>query len=222
MRQYICPSCGAEIGFRSSISVSCVCQFCKSLVVRRDKDVEAFGQMAELPDDISPFQIGTSGKFGLVTFTIIGRMKIGWEDGCWNEWFLYFDDGKRGWLAEAQGTLAISFEKTDQVPLAEPPLGEVIYLDKIPFTVTDIKSTECVGMEGELPIVAQPGRKARMVDLMTGHGDFASIEYAELGPARVYVGTYVEFDECGFSNLRDLPGWKISRPATTPTARSRL
>ena len=114
-QQFNCPSCGAAVTFQSSISVSTVCPYCRSLLVRHDKDVELIGKMAELPQDISPFQIGTTGRFKNVGFTLIGRMKIGWSDGIWNEWFLVSDEGKKGWLAEAQGFLAISYE-TDALP----------------------------------------------------------------------------------------------------------
>lgn len=112
-----CPACGAEMVFQSAISTNAVCKFCQSVVVRRDVDVEAIGKTALLPQDMSPFQIGTSGTYGKVTFTIAGRLRVGWEDGSWNEWFLHTNDGRKGWLAEAQGTYAISFEM-DEVPVA--------------------------------------------------------------------------------------------------------
>ena len=80
------------------------------MVVRRDLDVESIGTMAALPQDMSPFQIGTQGKFDGVGFGIIGRMKLSWENGYWNEWFIVSEDGRKGWLAEAQGFYAVSFE----------------------------------------------------------------------------------------------------------------
>jgi hypothetical protein len=210
MQQYNCPSCGAELRFQSSVSISCVCSYCRNLAVRRDKDVESIGKMAELPDDMSPFQIGTGGKFKGLSFSLIGRMKIGWEDGCWNEWFLFADDGRKGWMAEAQGSLAISFEiEEKQAPDNFPELGHFVNLDGKPFTVTDIKETECIGSEGELPIIAPRGRKARTVDLANRQGGFASMEYHAPDPIRIYVGEYAEFDNLQFTGLRELPGWKI-------------
>ena len=110
MQSYTCPSCGAEVKFQSSVSITCVCPYCRTLIVRHDKNVEDMGKMAELPDDISPFQIGTEGIYNHVHFALIGRVRMAWEDGGWNEWFMWFDDGKKGWLSEAEGFLAISFE----------------------------------------------------------------------------------------------------------------
>jgi hypothetical protein len=110
MKKYNCPSCAAEVVFTSNVSVYAVCKYCTSMVVRHDMDVESIGKMAVLPEDSSPFQIGTEGICSGVRFALIGRMKIGWTDGSWNEWFFVTDSGKKGWLAEAQGFYALSFE----------------------------------------------------------------------------------------------------------------
>lgn len=214
MQTYKCPSCGSEVKFQSSVSVTCVCPACRSLIVRKDKDVEAIGKIAELPDDISPFQIGTQGIYKGTHFGLIGRMKIGWEDGCWNEWFMYTDSGKKGWLEEAQGFLAISFEETlpDSIrkELQSPKLGHFVTLGGKPFSVADIKETECISSEGELPLVATKGIKSTAIDLISRDGGFASVEYdKEKGDARLYIGEYLEFNQLHFSHLRELPGWKM-------------
>lgn len=236
MQKCNCPSCGAEIVFQSSVSVSCVCSYCRSLVVRHDKDLEAIGKVAELPQDISPFQLGTSGIYKNIHFSLIGRMKIGWEDGNWNEWFMYTDDGKKGWLAEAQGTLAISFEKdiptggtvgtvaldmlrstsTTHVNIthaeAVPSLGKYLIIDKKPFMVVDKKKATCIASEGELPLATPDGRTTTSIDLLGDDGAFAGIEFDASGRARLFVGEYIEFDKLKFSNLRELEGWKLLRP----------
>lgn len=214
MQTYQCPSCGAEVKFQSSVSVTCVCPSCRSLIVRKDKDVEAIGKMAALPDDISPFQIGTQGIYMGAHFGLIGRMKIGWEDGCWNEWFMFVDSGKKGWLEEAQGFLAISFEEPapDSIKktLEAPKLGRLVSLSGKPFSIADIKETECIGCEGELPMTATKGLKSTMIDLISGDGEFASAEHdEETGETRFYRGQYLEFNQLHFSQLRELPGWKM-------------
>src|SRR5688572_12411014 len=98
-----CPSCAATIVFKSRVSVLAVCSYCKSAVVRHDLNVENLGKMAELPPDMSPLQLGTRGKYEGTSFEIVGRLKVAWEEGTWNEWYLLFDSGRDGWLAEAQG-----------------------------------------------------------------------------------------------------------------------
>jgi hypothetical protein len=221
MPTYRCPSCGAEIKFQSPVSVTCVCPFCRSLIVRHDKDVQAFGKMAALPDDVSPFQLGTEGVYKGTHFSLIGRMTIGWEDGRWNEWFILVDSGAKGWLAEAQGFLAVSFEKAlpDEVEkrLRSASLGDDAVVDDEPFRVVDIKDAECIGCEGELPLLASKGRKARSIDLISRSSRFASIEFpADRAAPRFYVGDYVAFDQLRFSRLRELPGWKMPLTAAAP------
>ena len=93
-----CPSCGSEVLFKSSISVFAVCDHCKSMIVRHDMDLEALGQMAQLPDDISPLKLGSRGKYKNTVFEVIGRLKVAWSEGYWNEWFVLFENGMAGWL----------------------------------------------------------------------------------------------------------------------------
>lgn len=224
MQKYNCPSCSAEISFQSSISASCVCPYCSSLVVRHDSNLESLGSMAQLPDDISPFQLDTAGIYNGLSFRIIGRLKMSWRDGCWNEWFLYFDDAKKAWLAEAQGSLAMIFEEylTPEQAKAQfskiPDLNEQVRIAGTTYTVSDRKNTECVGSEGELPFVGFKGRKFKSVDLIAGN-KFAGIEYTQDELPSVFTGKYVEFDELCFSNLRELEGWNMpSRKSKVRTA----
>ena len=216
--QFNCPSCGAAVSFQSSVSVSTVCVYCRSLIVRHDKDVELIGTMAELPPDSSPFQIGTTGRFKQVGFTLMGRMKMGWDDGIWNEWFLVSDEGKKGWLAEAQGFLAISYEAPDGftpstrefVTNPNLALNMAVTVGGTPFQVMDVKEATCIASEGELPFAAPKGRKTRTIDLLGKGGAFASIEIDAQGHAQVYIGEYAEFNNFNFSHLRDLTGWDMA------------
>ena len=69
-----CPNCGAKITFCWSASVQTVCQYCKSILVRTDVDLQKVGQVADLPPNSSPIQIGTEGVYGAHAFTAIGRI----------------------------------------------------------------------------------------------------------------------------------------------------
>jgi len=231
MKKYNCPSCGAEVTFQSSLSVYAVCLYCRSMIVRHDVDVESIGTMASLPDDMSPLQIGTEGFYQGRSFIIIGRMKIGWEDGAWNEWFLYMGDGEKAWLAEAQGSYAISreieqpatrdteralggwiaaFESKETKGFDDtaegPELGSSIMIENQQLRVVDIRRTICLGSEGELPFAAPRGRETLSVDLSGSNGEFCCIEIMD-GKKRTYLGNYVEWDEMRCQNLRTLEGW---------------
>jgi len=216
MRTFACPSCGAQGAFHSSISVYAVCAYCQSMVMRHDLDVTAFGKMAALPPDMSPLQIGSAGVFDGAQFSLQGRVKTGWADGVWNEWFMITDAAQKGWLVEAQGLLACCFE----VPMEadgrllinrnfvtwKPKPGEQVGAGGITYTVVDVKQATCLGSEGELPYIANLGRKSLVVDLVDAEQGFASLEIYQ-DEARFYRGRYVDFDDLALSNLRLLEGW---------------
>jgi len=232
MRLFPCPACGATITFHSPVSIHAVCEFCRSTVVRRDVNVEAIGTMAGLPDDMSPFQIGSQGVFGTIPFTIIGQAKMAWKHGTWNEWFLWCDDGRRGWLAEAQGFLALSFELDEpwpadvahsitrlkqtiesnkllaktQAALSALPVGTVYRFSGVVFELVDAKFSHCIGSAGELPIAATHGRTTITLDFIGLGRSFAGIEFTYDGP-RVFLGEYVDWDHLNIKHGREFEGW---------------
>ncbi len=221
MKKFNCPSCGAEVTFLSNISVYAVCPYCNSMIVRHDLDVESIGTMAALPDDMSPFQIGTEGYYLGMHFTLAGRIKVGWEDGSWNEWFMNSDDGRKGWLAEAQGFYAVCYE-------VEPPpldfavqaiksqksgqqrdnnfIGSHLIINNQKLKVVDSKRCKCIGSEGELPFAAPKDRLTISVDLLGSRGEFGCVEI-ETGKMRAFTGRYVDWKELRCSNFRQFDGW---------------
>lgn len=229
-----CPNCGAPVPFASAIAVFAVCGHCRSSVVRRDAQVELMGQQAQLPPDISPLQVGTKGEFDGRPFTIIGRVRVGYREGTWNEWCADFGDGAWGWVAEAQGFYMVSFEVAppDDLPgVAEwraaeartsdlPPLidyrlsqgrqtlmvGRNFSIAGTRYRVRDTKQTEVLFSEGSLPFLAIPGRAAISGDLGGPGRAFANIEYSNEG-IRLFTGRYCTFEELKFRDVRLLPGW---------------
>ena len=167
--RFNCPACSAEVLFKSKSSIFGVCSYCSSTLVRRDMNLETLGKMAELPPDVSTLQIGTMGTYKNNRFEIIGRKKMSWDDGYWNEWFMMFDNGKEGWLAEAQGFLAVSF-KTESVLIPEKKqinIESKIQFNKMIFEAEDIKEAVCSGSSGELPNQSLKGEKSLCVDLIS-------------------------------------------------------
>lgn len=203
-----CPSCGADVVFKSKASVFAVCTYCKSTLLRQDMNVELYGKMSEIQEDMTPFQIGTTGYYLGQKFELLGRLRIAWSDGFWNEWYGLFANQQELWLAEAQGFYGVSFFSEDyNLPLLEElKVGGQISLHGKFFQVDDIKEATCVGSAGELPFAAPIGRKAVSIDLSASGGKFANIEYSG-EEKRLYIGEYLEFDDFKFSNLRELEGW---------------
>ena len=204
-----CPACGAEVLFKSRASVLGVCSFCSSTLVRDDMNIESLGKMTEMPQDMSPLQIGTTGIFEGSKFEVVGRQRIGWESGSWNEWYLYFDSGKDGWLADAQGFYMVSFQMIEQTKIPELSslkIAEPIQLNGSQYIIDDIHQVACVGSQGELPVKSLKGRKSTSVDLVGPNNSFGNIDYSTEGD-RLFFGKYIDFDNLKFMNLREIDGW---------------
>lgn len=203
-----CPSCGAEVEFRSKASVFSVCSFCHSTLVRHDINMEVLGRMSGLQDDLTPLQIGTKGVFDGQPFELIGRLKVGYEDGTWNEWYALSGD-KVGWLAEAQGFYAFCYPVTG---IQAPDINRMVprspvYIEQVgQMQVEDARNVHCLFSEGELPFNAGLGRKSFSVDLTGSNLAMATVEYAP-DETRIFAGRYQDFDDFQFQNLREIDGW---------------
>jgi len=213
MGSMTCPSCGAPVPFRSAAPYA-VCAYCRSLLVRRDAVLESIGRVAQVPQDLSPLQLHTSGTFDHQHFTLVGRIRKTWDQGSWSEWCANFDQPQFGWLAEAQGDWVMTFERALQ-ELGSPTgpdllqrlgPGASLTIDSQPFTVSDVKAVSVTAAEGELTSAAITGMRMTSIDLHGPGTRFATIEIAER-QSRLFVGRFVAFEECRFSNLRTLEGW---------------
>ena len=204
-----CPGCGAAVQFQSAVSVFAVCAYCRSMLVRHDLNLEVIGTMAVLLDDPTPLQLQTQGRFDGTRFALIGRLRLAWTDGSWNEWCALFADGRYGWLAEAQGFYMMSFETPDTAALpaaVDIQPGMTLRIGGQSYTVDDIKQPTCAGSEGELPFPAPVGRQSISIDCSGAEDTFASLDYSE-GGVQAYTGRYVDFADLKLSNLRKLDGW---------------
>ncbi len=219
MKLFDCPSCGAQIKFVAADSIYATCSYCSSTVVRTDIDVELIGKVSAVLDDMTPFQIGTVGSYHGDSFEIIGRTRLAWSDGAWNEWNIIFDDGNKAWLAEAQGTYAICYEIKD-IEISENSfysnydtkssglkLGAFIQMANDHFKVVDIKEAKYVGFEGELPAKININEENLVIDMVGHNNDFASIEIIN-NVVRAFVGNYVKWSDLRCSNFRQIEGWQ--------------
>ena len=208
MRTAICPSCGAAVEFKSAASIFAVCEYCRSTLVRRDREIENLGRMAALLEDASPIRLGTEGRYRGVHFSVIGRIQLRYGRGVWNEWHLLFDDQRTGWLSDAAGEYVVSFAKW--LPDALPPFDalqveQTLLLDGRPFVVTNLERATCVSGEGELPFKIGAGYGAPVADLRAGPV-FATIDYSEAEEGKaplVFIGEPMPFEALVFANLRD-------------------
>jgi hypothetical protein len=211
-----CPVCGAPVRFTSPAPYT-VCAYCNSLLVRRDVSLESLGRVASVPDDFSPFKLGTSGTFEKQPFTLVGRIRKTWSEGSWNEWCALFPERRLGWLAEAQGDLVMTFERPGALdeqqlgPLDRLNPDAIVPLDGRRFQVSDIKQVQCAAAEGELASFALDLAPMTCIDLRGPGVSFATLERSDR--LHVFIGRFIEFEECRFTGLRQMDGWSSTSPS---------
>jgi len=181
-----CPSCGAALSFRPGTMVA-VCAYCKALAARKDRDTALLGKVADLVDTGSPLGLGASGTYTGRSFTLAGRVQLKHPlGGVWDEWYLALDDGRWGWLAEAQGRFYLTFTQDPHGTL--PSAGSLQaggLADLGPaglWTVGEISEATLHSAEGEIPWAVEPGATYRFADLSGRNGAFATLDYSEEPP----------------------------------------
>jgi DNA-directed RNA polymerase subunit RPC12/RpoP len=209
-----CPSCGAPITFAIGSSAAVVCANCNSVVARTDRGFESHGQVAALIDTDSPLRTGVAGKFKGNGFRITGRTQLRHQSGgVWDEWYAAFDDGRWGWVAEAQGRFYVTFK----VPADAPRYEQLQLGAPVPsvdgLVTAEIGEAKVVSAEGELPWKPEPGGVYAYADLTGSEQRFATIDYSEEPPI-VFKGKEATLDDLGITELAGLPGGG-ARIATT-------
>ncbi len=220
--QASCPACGAPIQFNIGSSVVRVCEYCNSVVARGDRKLEDLGKVADLVETGSPLELGLHGVYRGVPFELTGRAQLGHEaGGVWDEWYAAFQDGRWGWLAEAQGRFYLTFQGTvpqqaliepfDTLELGEPvralPLG-------VPLVVAEKGTARQLGAKGEIPYKVTPGEQYDYADLSGPRGEFATLDYSEQPPL-VFIGRELRLAELGFPPDVVLPEREARRVAAT-------
>ena len=188
-------------------------------MLRTGDSLQAIGKIAEVPDDVSPLQLGVRGRDGAHGFELIGRVRWRYADGAWNEWLALFDDGSTGWVGESMGR----YMMLRQLPEEQIPPGVMRYVQSgqsikiggeikmagVDYIVADAKHVTCVASEGELPFNAPLGLAAYSIDLMAPGGECASIQKDQDGEVEAYTGNYRTLAELQATGLRSFEGWPM-------------
>jgi hypothetical protein len=199
-----CPNCGAPVEFRWSSAVQTVCIHCRSVLVRHDVDLQKVSEVADLPADSSPIQIGTTGRFENDAFTVTGRIVYEYAQGTWNEWHLGFADGTSGWLSDAQTEYAVSrlVEKPGPLPDADSlVVGQRWRFGDISFVLASRTKARYRGVDGDLPFEYWDKDEILLFDLKANDARFATLDYSE-APPFLFVGVFVDFDDLVLANLK--------------------
>lgn len=181
IREFECPSCGAPIQQKTLGARTLVCSYCGQTSHLNAESLEMAGEKHFLIDYGSVLAIGQSGKFEGRDFQVLGRLRIDYEDGFWDEWYVQFlDDGSAGWIQEDDGSFMMFLKagELDYIPeLMQAEVGKTLKLDGIlpPLFITSKSAARVNGGEGELPFVIKPGEPADFIEGIS-QGTVISIE----------------------------------------------
>ncbi len=207
-----CPNCGAAVAFRSAASASAVCSYCRSTLVRDGQALKRIGISSELFDDHSPLQLGATGRWQGVSFSLVGRLQYGWADGSWNEWHALFDTGtgdaapRSAWLSEDNGAYVIAFDRPLPAGAAAPATlkpGARIALDGSAWSVASVVRARLIAAEGELPRPPALAREFTVADLRNPAGEVGTLDDADPAARAWAIGRAVALSELALQGLRE-------------------
>ena len=199
-----------------------ICEYCSSIVARTDRDLTLRGKVSALMDTYTPFRIGATGVHRGNGFTIVGRTQIRHPaGGVWDEWYLAFDDGRWGWLAEAQGHLYLTFEsrRVKAIPAFEDcqPGYDVELGLGGRWVIQEIGTGSFLSAAGELPFSFSPGENFRYADVVGTGGGFGTLDYGDDTPT-AYIGREIRLADLhievreGYDAAGHIPAKSISCP----------
>ncbi len=204
-----CPSCGAQIEFKSGQSIVVICEYCRSAVARTDRDLKDLGKVAELVETGSPLDVGVRGKWKDVPFELTGRAQLGHEmGGQWDEWYATFSNGWLGWLAEAQGRFYLTFQYPVPEGVQLPPFDQLQLGQQVPglpwptpMMVAETGRATALGAKGEIPYLLTPSETYYYADLSGADRAFGTLDYNE-SPPLIFLGHELTLAELGIATTR--------------------
>ena len=178
-----------------------VCESCNALVARTDRSVEDLGKAADLLQTRSPLALWLGGRHQGVGFQLTGRAQLRHgSGGVWDEWYLAFDDGTWGWLAEAQGNFYLSHRQPEAGAIDPQSLiaGHPVKVGNPPtsMVVAETGEAEMLAARGEIPYRPEIGRRYWYADLGGPGGSFGTLDFGEKPPA-LFLGKQVSLADLG-------------------------
>ena len=191
-----CPSCGGSINLKDRFSKLAICEWCGTTLVVKDHGLDPTGKTAKLADYPSRFSVGCRGTITGKKFTARGRLRYDYGDGFWDEWYIVFVDGKKGWLQEDEGEFAIYHKqkiKSEIPDFDSIRVGSRMNLNDYSIFVSEKGSAEIAGGEGELLFEIYPGETVKYFE-GNADGKLVSVEFSE-NEIGMSIGEDLDFEE---------------------------
>jgi hypothetical protein len=184
--------------FGVGASISQVCKYCRTVVVRTDRDFKNLGKAADLANTPSSLAVGDRGEVRGRQFEVMGRVQLDYGRGPWDEFYLRFLNEQWGWIAEAQGNLYLTQKIAEKIVVPPPQSVAVessIVLGRYgAFKVVERRTAKVLTAEGELPFAPSPQRF--YLDCHGPGGSFATVDYNDgTKEPEVFVGVIVPLGE---------------------------
>ena len=214
-----CPSCGCQIDPDLRFAHMVVCGQCRSAIVLDEEALRLSGTMAVLAQTPGPLHVGGSGRLSdKHHFSVLGRVRYGYKQGFWDEWYIALRDGANAWIGEDENNFSLEMLSPDdsfEFDYLDIQPGQRIKLGEKTYHVDEKGVAVCEGGEGQLPFAISSGEHVPFVDLSCGKR-FATIEFETDGATRVFLGKRLALAEIQMdSGARDAGagwgGWGSSR-----------
>jgi len=173
-----CPACGGPITGISPVIRSISCGHCGNLLYFNNTAWQSGGKFPTDIDAPPLLRVDRLGKLAGEAFRVAGRIRLEYDHGHWDEWWLEFESGEDRWLEEDDGT----YQVHHAVPIKKLPgemeslgAGQMLAASGQNWFITESGKARVSGAEGQLPVTLQPGFELRYFDAV-GDGKEISIE----------------------------------------------
>lgn len=173
-----CPACAGPIDDISPLIRSVSCPHCGNLLYFNNSGWLDGGKFSEEIAAPALLRVDRQGSFAGDRFRVAGRVRLSYEGGSWDEWWLEFENGNDRWLEEDDGAYHFHSPVTLNVEPAvfkTLKVGQVIASDGQNWFVTESGSARVMGVEGQIPVTLRPGFTLNYFDVV-GDGKEVSIE----------------------------------------------
>lgn len=197
-REFECPSCGGAIRRENPASRSLSCPYCGQTSHLTDDSLKAVGHQHLLIDYGSMLRVGMRAKLRDTPFSVLGRLRLKYEDGFWDEWYVQLlNSGDMAWIQEDDGSFVLFKQRASLEGLPYESIAVGGFYDISPaypeVFISSKGRAEVEGGEGELPFAIVPGDPADFVEGIS-NGLLVSVEVLP-DECNVFEGTPFDLDE---------------------------